>query len=286
MTPLSPQLAAREGFRLLRREPAAFGAWTALWLAAFSIAAFVVAASKPEILAHSRGPASPSEFGPFAAPLTAMILIVWVVTAVAAFRAVLHPDQRRWFYLRLGPDELRLGVLTLVASLAAVGSGGALAYLVFVLASPIMSVVPTATWLIEWAGILITVCLFVWLGVRLSLIAVETFSERRFHLTAYWPVTRGRFWYLFSAYFLLFLTLLGLSAVFFPAIIILTPTNMTRAAAGDILRSTSLLLQAGVLAGLISLSWTLSWTLVFACQAHAFRAIVGEGRDGVPPVSA
>jgi hypothetical protein len=284
MTPLSPQKAAREGLRLMRTEPKAFFAWTVLWLATFSIAAFVVAASKPGIVTHSGGPASATDFGPFAAPLTAMILVVWVVTAVAAFRAVLYPDQRRWFFLRLGPDELRLGILTLVASLAAVGAGGPLAYLVFVLASPIMSVVPAAARLIEWGGVVITVCLFVWLGVRLSLIAVETFSEQRFHLTAYWPVTRGRFWYLFLSYFLLFLTLLGLTALFFPAIIILTPTNMTQAAAGDLLRSTSLLLQAGVLAGLISLSWTLSWTLVFACQAHAFRAIVGKGRDGVAPI--
>ena len=57
----------------------------------------------------------------------------------------------------------------------------------------------------------LTVALDVWLGVRLSLIAVETFSERRFHLTAYWPVTRGRFWYLLAAYFLFFLVFLGLT---------------------------------------------------------------------------
>jgi hypothetical protein len=119
--------------------------------------------------------------------------------------------------------------------------------------------------------------------VRLSLIAVETFAERRFHLLAYWPVTRGRFWYLLGSYFLIFFIFLGLTALFVPVIIILTPNELTRAAGGDVSRSIGLLAQAGVLAGLISMFWTLSLTLFYACQAHAYRAIVGEGRDGVPP---
>ncbi len=262
----------------------AFVVWTAMWLATFSVAAFVVAVSKPDILAHGYGAASVTGFGPFAAFLIVMFLVVWPVTAVATFRAVLHPDQRRWFFLRLGADELRLGVLTVVASLAAAGVAGPIAYLVFVFVSPITSVVPTATWLVEWGGVLITVCLYVWLGVRLSLIAVETFSERRFHLMAYWPVTRGRFWYLLAAYFLYFLIFLVLTVLFVPVIIILSPTNVTPVAGGDTLRRTSLLLQAGALAGLISVFWTLSSTLFYACQAHAFRAIVGKGRDGVAPI--
>ncbi|HEY1447287.1 MAG TPA: hypothetical protein VGF33_02005 [Caulobacteraceae bacterium] len=287
MTPLSPQMAAREGFRLLKREPKAFIAWVALWMATFSVAAWVVAVSRPAAAAHGGSRSSFGEvaarFGPFAWLLMAMFLIVWVVTAVAAFRAVLHPDQRRGFFLRLGIDELRLGFLTLVAFFAAVGVGGAPAYLVFVLVSPIMSAVPAATRLIVEIGVLVTVWLDVWLGVRLSLIAVETYAERRFHLMAYWPVTRGRFWYLLASYFLIFLIFLGLTVLFVPVIIVLTPTELTRAAGGDILRSIGLLAQAGMLAGLIAMFWTLSLTLFYACQAHAFRAIVGEGRDGVAP---
>jgi hypothetical protein len=266
----------------------AFIVWTAMWLATFSAAAWVVAASTPVKVGHAPAPSNIadviSRFGPYAAALIVMFLIVWLVTAVAAFRAVLHPDQRRWFFLRLGTDELRLGLLTLIACLAAVGVGGGPAYLVFVLASPIMSVAPATTRFVAEIGVLITVWLDVWLGVRLSLIAVETYSERRFHLMAYWPVTRGRFWYLLAAYFLYFLIFLGLTVLFVPAIIILSPANVTPVAVGDTLRRTSLLLQAGALAGLISVFWTLSSTLFYACQAHAFRAIVGTGRDGVAPI--
>jgi hypothetical protein len=147
-----------------------------------------------------------------------------------------------------------------------------------------MSVAPAATRLVAEIGVLFTVWLDVWLGVRLSLIAVETYSERRFHLMAYWPVTRGRFWYLLAAYFLYFLIFLGLTVLFVPVIIILSPTNVTPVVGGDLPRRASLLLQAGALAGLISVFWTLSSTLFYACQAHAFRAIVGKGRDGVAPI--
>jgi hypothetical protein len=218
MAPLSPRNAAREGFRLLRREPRAFLAWTALWLATFSAAAWVVAATKPAGVAHAHAPASlgdvAARFGPFAGGLIVMFLLVWLLTAVATFRAVLHPEQKRWFFLRLGPDELRLGLVTLIGCIGAVGVGGAPAYLVFVLASPIMSAVPDATRLVAEIGVVITVWLDVWLGVRLSLIAVETYSERRFHLMAYWPLTRGRFWYLLGAYFLYFLIFLVLTVLF------------------------------------------------------------------------
>ncbi|HEY2481901.1 MAG TPA: hypothetical protein VGI30_06865 [Caulobacteraceae bacterium] len=270
----------------MRREPKAFLVWTALWLATFSAAAWVVAVSRPVRVAHAHAPANLSDvasrFGPFAEGLMVMFLLVWLVTAVATFRAVLHPDQRRWFFLRLGADEVRLGLVTLVACVAAVGVGGTPAYLVFVMASPIMSAVPAATRVVAEVGVIATVWLDVWLGVRLSLIAVETYSERRFHLMAYWPLTRGRFWYLLAAYFLYFLIFLLLTVLFVPAIFVLTPNDLT-AAGGNLIRRTGLLLQAGVLAGLISIFWTLSSTLFYACQAHTFRAIVGKGRDGVPP---
>ena len=44
-----------------------------------------------------------------------------------------------------------------------------------------------------------------------------------------------------------------------------------------------LLVQAGVLTALISLFWSSSVDHIDACQAHAFRDIVGQGRAGVPP---
>jgi len=287
MKPLSAYEAAGEGFRLIRREPRAMAAWTLLWFATFSAAAWIVAVSRP--IAQAR-PASADtlgavsdRFGPFGGLLICLFLLVWLVTAVAALRAVLRPAERRWGFMRLGADELRLGILTAVAFVAAIPFGGAPASLVFILATPIIRVLPEATRDIAGVGVLATVWLDVWLGVRLSLIAVETFSERRFHLTAYWPVARGRFWYLLGCYFMFFLTLLGLTVIFIPAVGLLSSAGVARIGAGDVLRRCGLLLQAGALTVLISLFWTLTSTLFYATQAHAFRAIVGEGRAGVAP---
>ncbi len=285
MKPLSPYEAAGEGFRLIRREPRAFLVWTVIWFLTFSLAAWTVAVSRPVAFA---GPTPASlqgiseRFGPYSLLLMALFSVVWLVTAVAAFRAVLRPAERRGFYLRLSLDELRLAGVTLGAFFVAIPFGVAPAYLVFLLATPFMHAMPTATGVIRWIGVFLTICLDIWLGVRLSLIAVETFSERRFHLTAYWPVTRGRFWYLLVAYFLFFLVFLGLTVIF--ALLIGLLLSVGAAPSAGVAARGGLLVQAGVLTALTSLSWTLSSTLFYACQAHAFRDIIGEGRAGVPPV--
>jgi hypothetical protein len=287
MKPLSPYRAASEGFRLIWREPKAVLAWMVLWFATFSAAAWAAAISPGPARFDRHGEASFSQiadrFGTFGALVVMLFLAVWLVTAVAAFRAVLHPDQRRWFYLRFGFDEARLGILTFAAFLAALAFGGAPAYLVLILASPIMSAVPALTRYVATGGAIVTVWIDIWLGVRLSLIAVETYSERRFHLTAYWPVTGGRFWYLFACYFLFFLIFLGITAISLAAGSILYETAVTQVGNGDLFRRGGILIIAGVLAALTAGFWTLTWTIFCACQAYAFRDIVGEGRDGVAP---
>jgi hypothetical protein len=281
MRPLSVSEASSAGFRLLRREPRAVLAWMFLWFATFSAAAWTVAASKPVSAVRAPAPATlagaVARFGPFGVIVVALFSVVWLVTVVAIYRAVLRPNERRWFYLRFGADEVRLGILTLAACLAAVPLGGVPAYLVFICTTPFLRFLPDATRDIAGLGVLATVWLDVWLGVRLSLIAVETFSERRFHLVAYWPLTRGRFWYLLGCYFVFFLVLLGLTVVF----ALLTDAVFNAGLHANV-RAIGLLM-AGVLTALISILWILSATLFCATQAHAFRAIVGGGRAGVAP---
>lgn len=288
MSALSPTAAAFEGFRLIRREFRAVLVWTVMWLAVLSLAAWVVASGKQIISparANARSVAEIAEaFGPFAAAFMALFLLVWAMTTVATYRAVLRPSERRYFFLRLGTDELRVAIMTVVAFCLVLLFGGAPAYLVYVLFTPIMQAAPALARYVEWAGILVTVCLEVWLGVRLSLIAVETFAERRFHLTAYWPLTGGRFWYLLSCYFLFFLVFSGISLVVISLDGFLFDTARERVGAGDLFRRTSVLAIAGLLAILSVSSWVLSWTVFCACQAYAFRAILGGGKAGVTPV--
>jgi hypothetical protein len=288
MTSLSPTAAAFEGFRLIRREPWAVLTWFLLWFSAFTIAAFTLASGqKVAVTDHGAyrgfGEIAP-RFGPFAVVVIALFLIVWAVTTVAIYRAVLRPQDRRFFFLRLGLDEARLAIMTVAAFVLVLAFGSVPAYLLYVLVNPLMRAAPSLSRGIAPLGALATVCLDVWLGVRLSLIAVETFAERRFHLTAYWPLTGGRFWYLVSCYFIFFLMFLGVSIVVFGLDSFLFDTALVRVGGADLLRRTSVLGLAGVLAGLTSAFFVLSSTLFCACQAYAFRAILGGGKAGVTPL--
>jgi hypothetical protein len=285
MSAFAPTAAALEGFRLIRREPKAALAWTMLWLAAFLFTAVLVARGHPVNLARHAGPGTIDEavhrFGPFAAFSIALFVLVWATTTVAAYRAVLRPDDRRFFFLRLGADELRLAVMTVTSFVLIVLFGGAPAYLLLVLADPLMRAMPTLARDIATLGALATVCVDVWLGVRLSLIAVETVAERRFHLTAYWPLARGRFWYLLSCYFLCFLIFFALTIGFFAVGGLVYWLANPDLGAGNLLRRTSVLGLALLLAVLTAGYWVVSTTIFCACQAFAFRLIIQHGHSDV-----
>jgi len=287
MTVLSPMKAAFEGFRVVRREPAAVIVWMLLWLGALSLAAWSVAAGHRVVVSATPTYRSISDIagrlGTFAAGFMALFLLVWATTTVATFRAVLRPHERRWFFLRLGADEFRVAVMTVAAFVLVLVFGGVPAYLLYILVNPIMRAVPRFTRDIEQVGAFATVCLDIWLGVRLSLLAVETFAERRFHLTAYWPVTQGRFWYLFLCYVICFVLFFLLSFIVFVLGEVVFQIAGAGVGPGDLVRRTSVLGLAGLLAVLTASFFTASSTLFCACQAHAFRAIVGSGKAGVAP---
>jgi hypothetical protein len=285
MNAFAPTTAALEGFRLIRRAPRAALVWMLLWLAVVMATTLAVATGPRVVLSHGRAYTSPSQivgkFGPYAPVLILLFLVVWATTTVAAYRTVLRPNERRYFFLRLGFDELRLAIMTVASAILVLVFGGAPAYLLLVLADPLMRALPTLARDIARVGALLTVCVDVWLGVRLSLIAVETVAERRFHLTAYWPLTRGRFWYLLACYLLCFLMVFGLTTVLFVAGGLLVSLADLDAAAGNLWRRTSVLGIAGLLAVLTAAFLMLSSTIFCACQAYAFRIIAAEGKAGV-----
>jgi hypothetical protein len=287
MRALSPLAAATEGFQVMRREPRVVLAWGLLWLAWFLVAAGAIASGgKVEIsntIAHRTLWEIFRHYGPFAAVVVALFFLVWGVTAIAAFRAVLQPLDRRFFYLRLGWDELRVAAISLSAFTLVAIFGGAPGFLLIAMASPIMAAVPTLARDIGELGAWVTVGLEVWLCVRLSLIAVETFAEHRFHLSAYWPLTRGRFWYLLGCYFIMFLIFFAITILFllltgmFSSVAFVNFTNV------DIVRRTSLLALAGLLAVVAAAYWVSTLVLFCACQAHAYRAISSTDPAAAPP---
>jgi hypothetical protein len=278
-------IVGTEGLRLLRREPAAAAVWFSLWLGAFLLSAVMLASGETVVLQAHNPNVGLAEltgrFGSFAAISVAAFLLVWATTTVAVYRAVLRSRENHFFYLRLGPDELRLAVMTVVSFFIVLLFGGAPAYLLFVLADPLMRALPALAGNIAALGAVATVCLEIWLGVRLSLISVETVAEKRFHLTAYWPLARGRFWFLLCCYFICFVLVFVSSILFYSLWALVFSLAHPELGGGDLWRRTGLLGLAGISAALAAAFSMLSLTIFCGCQAYAFGSVVRDGKAGV-----
>lgn len=272
------------GFRLIGEQPGPVIVWGALWFVAFSTSAIVLAASRPMQAMRGDYSTLAAKFGPFAVVIIAAFLVIWALNTVAVFRAALQPDRRGFFYLQIGSDELRLAVMTAVAFALILVFGGVPAFLLLTLVTPIMQILPDQAKAFAVLGATATICIDAWISVRLSLIAVETFAEGRFHLAAYWPLTRGRFWYLFFVYCVCFVMIVVLFAVLGVATAVLgAVVRIVGFPHGiDLFRRGALLALAGLYSGLVSAFWAVSTTLVCASQAHSFRAITGIQRRRAP----
>jgi hypothetical protein len=165
------------GFRLIGQQPGAVAAWGVMWFVAFSLSAVVLVLSRPMPAPHADYSTLAAKFGPFAVIIIAAFLLIWALNTVAVFRAFLQPDRGRFFYLRVGADEVRLAVMTLVAFTLILVFGGAPAFLLLTLATPFMQILPDQARIFTLVGATATICVDAWISVRLSLIAVETFAE-------------------------------------------------------------------------------------------------------------
>jgi len=128
------------------------------------------------------------------------------------------------------------------------------------------------------AGAVATGCLEVWIAVRLSLMAVHTFAEGRFHIVGYWTLTRGRFWRLLASYLLVFLEIVGvLAALALVVILFGWAAAFIGAPHGVDAWRRGLLLALAVIAALISaFLFVVPTLLVCACQAFAYRQITSQ----------
>ena len=290
MSAFSPAAAAIEGFWLMRRQPRAVLVWTLLWLTVLIAIGSAVALQGRSIPPPAAGKdtfmALAARFGPLAAIIIPSLLFLWVVITSATYRAVLEPEDHDWWFLRVGGDEIRLTIITAVAFVSVPSVAGILGYLLLVVANPFLQAAPSLSQEIAFAGGIITGLLVLWIFVRLSLLAVETLFENRFHLTAYWPLTRGHFWRLLASYLILTLILMGLGLVWSyagAALIHLTSVVGTPQGA-DPGKRLILVALIAVSALYSAIAFVVPATLICACQAHAFKALYnptrGEGAKG------
>lgn len=274
MTAFSPVSAALEGFRVMRREPKAVVAWLGIW-----IVAICVVATSTSLVRRVGAPAAHPSSGVVdlvkrLGPLAILLLLSLIATTTATFRSVLTPEQRKAYYLRLGPNEARVSIAIAVTVICSPVVIGIVTYLLFVLFSPIMSLLPGMLRELAFIGAALTTIVITWVFVRLSLIPVETFDEHRFHMSAYWPITRGYFWSLFLSYVIWGIISALVSAVC--TVIIFYLSQVILASGRPHTFQIGLVILVIPIVLLLALEFMLPWMLLCACQAYAYRAIAQQ----------
>jgi hypothetical protein len=211
MAAFSPVEVSTEGFRLIGRRPVSFVVWTLVWfIFAFGPLLAAMAGFAPrflDLIQEMKGaqdehdPAVIQRMMDFELGLWAVmgpwILWVWVVSTVvyaAIIRAVLEPAKSAFAYLRIGADELRLFVVSLVISILLclfIGALVAAGVAVGVASGAVAQ--PWRGWLIALT-IIVLVCIGLAVPFRFSMAVPMTFAEKRIRIFESWGLTRGRFW--------------------------------------------------------------------------------------------
>ena len=213
MTTFSFGGAVGAGFGVIARNPLAFLAWCAVYLVvALGPLALMAATLWPQFSALAAlaeaevdpdSPAATQQMMSLMGQINALSLLQWATSLAssalivgAVFRAVLEPQNRRWFFLRLGRQEFWLALCLVVVAVVA-GLLAALSMfpvmitsLVLVAAGPTQTLTP-GVGLGLGAMVLIALGAMLWLFVRFSLGLPMSFAGSYFRLFESWPLTRG-----------------------------------------------------------------------------------------------
>lgn len=273
--------AATAGWRVARREPKAVLGWIAVWagvLILLASAQVLHLLPNPAAAAFAKGPMVLRRFGSLWPFLVASMLILGLMTVTTVYRAVIHPEQHGWRLFQLGADEFRVTLVLAVFNLGLALLGGAPGLAVFFLLSPTMAAVGAqASTTIEF-GALVTVVIEVWIGVRLSLTAVHSFADGKFHFLSYWRLTRGYSVRMFAAYSLVLIQVIGvIGAVLAVEYVLAMIMGLVDPTDGlDIFERSEILGFALMTALLSAVIFVMPILLISACQAHIYRVIARD----------
>lgn len=207
MTTYSATDAALEGFRLTRERPRVVVVWALFLLAANAIGIGVMMLAPKEAqdaLATISGQETPSgeqllsALGAVA-PLLLLGLFIQRTMDAAVYRLMLRPEEKSFFFLRLGADELRLAALRLIFVMMAILFLAVVQFGIVILGLTasafggaaqrfVASITELACWIV-----------FLVLSVRLSLASVLTFDRKKISIFESWRLTRGHAYRLLGA---------------------------------------------------------------------------------------
>ena len=219
MSRFSASQMAMTGFRVVRENPAAVATWALLQMGAVfaSVGLMVAVIGKPlsELTALSREPGAKPDPGAMMALFAQMApvfllmvplgLLIGAVIQTAMNRIILRPKDKAFAFLRIGADEGRQILLSLMVMFTVAGAYVAVLVVVVILAVVIGLVsksVPALAVLLGVVGGFGLVAAAIYVGVRLSLASARTFATGRVDLFGSWDVTRGHFWPILGTYVL------------------------------------------------------------------------------------
>ncbi|KQZ25733.1 hypothetical protein [Caulobacter sp. Root1472] len=210
--------AAFEGFRLIRREPRTIAIWAVFSLAAgVALTAAMIASGFGRFMgASTQGTMTTEALTGFLVGEVIAIggaILIASIMGAGVYRAILRPAESPLTRLRLGGDELRLVLLSVIMGVVFTVLTIALAIPVGLLGVAIgvgaslgqAGAEPNAgamvgIVLVVLLGYMLVIAGLVFFAVRLSLAGVMTFAERRLRVFESWRLTKGRFWRLLGCY--------------------------------------------------------------------------------------
>jgi hypothetical protein len=198
---------AFEGFRLTRRAPLAVLSWAAAYAVFIGLMFLLVGPHFVTVLSvitemQAQGQTEPSPedverlaqaYGVIIGWAMPLGLLFSAVISTAIARSVIRPEDRKFGYLRVGKDELRVLGASLLVSLImfAVTFVG---FMIVTVATAGAMALP-ALWLAVVLLSLAIIGLLIWLSVRLSLVVPSTFAEGRIMLKPAFAMTGKKvFW--------------------------------------------------------------------------------------------
>ena len=209
--------AVASGFRLIGREPLAVLAWAAVYLALGILPQAAIWPKMAQLMRTSGGEMDPRVLAELNAAMLGYQPVIWLCSILmytllygAIYRAILEPENRRYFYLRLGMQELWmllssavvliLGVIAIIIAAIPIGIVGSAAG-------------QGATGLTFLLGCAVFL-LFFWLAMRFALAGVMAFAQGRFVLLGSWRLTKGHGLKMMGVAVLLLCIVLGVELVF------------------------------------------------------------------------
>jgi hypothetical protein len=222
--------AAFAGFRLIGRNPLTVLVWGVIYLIFLGIpSALLFAWVGPAYLEMFKAMGSGANADPNAvfgtmlpvmqkAQLVSSVagllsLVVRAVLVTAVLRAVLEPEKKGFFYMKLGMEEVLQGLLSFAMAFILVF----IAFGVLIVGGivfALMGLLPSqVAWIARVVTVIVALVAFVVIALRLSLAPPMTFAEKNFRLFESWKLTKGHAGALFLVVLVLIIFVWILEAV-------------------------------------------------------------------------